>query len=106
MIDDEVQVREITSRPLQVQRGAGLLIEKSKGQALVDAEIANAQLPGPLPERIRDFLIIHEPGALAQLRSGVHFPGADAKLLDLPFHLLDLALAQVGAEEAVSQHAL
>ena len=54
---------------------------------------------------IGHLLVVHEPGLLAQLGAGVHLPGVDLQLLDLPLHLLEFRLAEVGPQQAVRQHA-
>src|SRR5262249_29183279 len=64
VVDDEIEVGEIAGGTLQVQRRAGPFIEGAQRQSLVHAQIADAELLRPLPEGIRDLLIIHEPGLL------------------------------------------
>jgi hypothetical protein len=101
VIHDEVQVGPVLGGLLQVVRGTRLLVEGAQGQALVDAEVLDAQRPRLLPERIGDLLVVEVPGALAQLGAGVHLPGLDLEALDLALHLLQLLGAEVGPEQAV-----
>ena len=99
------EVGPVLRRLLQVERPARLLVERAQRQPLVHAEVLDPQCLGLLPERIRDLLVVHPPGLLADLGAGVHLPRLDLQFLDLTLHLLELGLAQVGPQEPVRQHA-
>ena len=106
VIDDEVQVRPVPGRLLQIVRRARLLVEGTQRQPLVDAQVLDAELFRLFPEWIGDFFVVHEPGFLAQFGAGVHLPGVDLEVLHLAFHLVHFLRAQVRAEQAVRQQAL
>ncbi len=106
VINDEVQIGPILGGFFEVERHAGFLVERAQRQAFVDAEVLDAELARSLPKRIRDFLVVHEPGLLAELGAGVHLPGVDLELFDLPLHLFEFALAEVRPQQTVRQNAL
>ena len=81
-------------------------LKTPSGSPLWTQQVLDAELLRPLPERVGDLLVVHEPGLLAELGPGVHLPGVDLQVLDLPLHLLQLLRAEVGPQQAVRQDAL
>ena len=104
VVDDEVQVGPVFGGFFEVERAARFFVEGTQGQALVDAEVLDPEGLGLFPERIGDFFVIHAPGFFADLGAGVHLPGVDLQFLDLPLHLFELGLAEVGAKQAVRKN--
>ncbi len=78
----------------------------AEGQALVEADAPDPELPGPLQHRIGDLLVVDEPAAIEPLGggAGVSLPGVDLERGRLHVHEVEIGLAELRRDEAVGEH--
>src|SRR5205814_8293148 len=99
----EVQIGKILRGTLDIAGMPGLVDPALQRQALVEADVLDAELSRQREHRVRDLLVVHAPwhGWVAEGQTRVAFPRGDLELRGLAPHLVEIARPLVRRDEAV-----
>ncbi len=104
VIGDEVQIQEVIRRGVEVLRMRIACVELAERDALVAADVLDAQLAALLPDRVSELLVVEPPALLGGRVEGVELEARNLVLLDVLRQTIQRHAQALVRREPAGQH--